>query len=51
MTLAERKIEGVVAVLARIKLAAVGQPAGVMDDDVVAGLGLGAGARAGVFVF
>ena len=50
MALAERKIEGIAAVLARIELAAVGQPAGVMDDDMVACLGLGACADNGVFV-
>ena len=51
MTLAraERKHERVVAVLARIELLAVGEPAGVVHGDVLAGGGCGAVADDDVF--
>jgi hypothetical protein len=52
---AQRELERVVAVLARIELGAlaavvVAQPAGVVDGDVLAGFRLGAAAGDGVFV-
>lgn len=37
IALAERKIERLVAILARIELASVGQPTGVMNADKLAG--------------